>query len=76
MKYVAYATKSSQPDLDELKKVFGERPGGYRVDPYYFRTGIGNKAYYWDEYSKKWRLLKFGDEFEFDHDGIMVKTND
>lgn len=71
-------------ETDKLDKInikrmidhFGKRPGGYRVDPNYFRAGIGNKAYWWDDYKRKWTKLNFGDEFDFDENGIMVKVSD
>lgn len=46
----------------ELQKWLGLREGGTKyIDPYYVRKGMGNKAYCWDDFSKKWRILSPGD---------------
>lgn len=47
----------------EIQEWLGKREGGkYHVDPYYIKRGIGGqKAYLWDSYSKKWKLLHIGD---------------
>lgn len=55
----------------EIQTWLGERPGGYRVDPFYIRSGIGSKAYCWDDYARKWRLLHTGDVLFKREDGTV-----
>lgn len=62
--------------MRRLQQWAGARPGNYKVDPYYFRFGMAHKPYWWDDYERRWRLLKFGDEFDFDENDIMVRINE
>lgn len=75
IKYQPAHNVGDRANIKGLQKTFGERPGNYSVDRFYFRTGIGNKPYYWDDYERKWKLLKDGMEFELDDDGIMVRVD-
>lgn len=45
----------------QIQTTLGPRPGGYRVDTYYLRYGMGRKPYFWDEELHKWQRLKIGD---------------
>jgi hypothetical protein len=58
----------------QIKEALGKRPGGYRVDPDYLRQGIAQKPYFWDQYYKKWQMIRIGDSFFMDEDGIPRKT--
>lgn len=60
-------------NIHRIQQELGERPGGYRVDPYYIRYGIAHKPYFWDAVEKKWLLINLGDSF-FLEDGIPRKT--
>lgn len=61
-------------NLQEISKAYGPRPGEYTVDPNYVRTGMANKPYFWDAYRKKWELIRLGDTFFMDEDGVPRKT--
>lgn len=76
VRYESSHVEDRQANLKRLQEKFGARPGNYRVDPWYFRFGIANKPYWWDDYDRRWRMLKFGDEFDWDENGIMIKVND
>lgn len=63
-------------NLYELQQKFGERPGGYRVDPYYFRQGASkDKALFWNHYNKKWERVKPHEKFDLDMEGIVVRVD-
>lgn len=49
-------------DFRRIQQWVGYRPGEYAIDPYYIRRGFGNKCYFWEDDSKKWRLLHNGDK--------------
>ena len=55
-----------------IQEFLGKRPGDYKVDPYYLRTAMGGKPYFWDYYRKVWIAIRRGDKFYFDNDGIPV----
>lgn len=57
----------------EIQEFFGKRPGDYRIDPYYLRTGMGSKPYFYDARRKKWSAIRRGDKFYFDSDGIPTQ---
>lgn len=59
-----------------LQDFLGKRPGNYRVDPFYIRTGIAGKPYLWDDYNRRWVMVRKGDVFGFDDHGIAVKVVD
>lgn len=59
-----------------LQDFLGKRPGNYRVDPFYIRTGIAGKPYLWDDYNRRWVMLRKGDVVGFDADGIPTKVVD
>jgi hypothetical protein len=61
-------------NLFKIEEEFGLRPGGYRVDPNYVRRGIAGKPYFWNNYTKKWTLIRLGDSFFRDDEGIPCKT--
>lgn len=57
-----------------IQRILGERPGGYRIDKFYLRRGLGQKPYFWDEYNNKWLRLHMGDLIWINEEGIPVKT--
>lgn len=62
-----------EASIKKLQEFLGKRPGGYRIDPFYIRTGIAHKPYFWDDYNRKWVMVKVGDKFYFDDEGIAVR---
>lgn len=76
MRYYASTEQGNRADIKRLQEHFGERPGGYSVDKYYFRTSIGNKPLYWEVETNTWKLLKNGMEFDFNEDGLVVRIDD
>ena len=66
-------TYDGENALKKLQEFLGKRPGGYRIDPYYVRTGIAHKPYFWDDYNRKWVMIKIGDTFKFDDYGIAIR---
>lgn len=61
-------------NLHKIRRELGKRPGNYRVDPDYVRDGIAHKPYFWDAYNKKWHMVRIGDSFFLDEEGIPRKT--
>lgn len=59
----------------KLQEFLGKRPGNYRIDPFYVRQGMAHKPYFWDDYNRKWVLIKLGDRFRIDEYGIAVKVD-
>lgn len=70
------APGDARTNIETLMAKFGNRPGDYSIDPYWFRRGMGNKPYVWDNKNKKWRLIRIGDEFDWDDEGNVVKIGD
>lgn len=60
-------------NFSKIQQELGERPGGYRVDPYYLRRGIAQKPYFWDALRKKWVIVRLGDSFYMENN-IPRKT--
>lgn len=71
--YIGDGTRGS--NFVQIQQWLGKRPGDYRLDPYYLRHSMGNKPYFWDAIKKKWKMVKLGDKFYFDNDGIPVKES-
>jgi hypothetical protein len=61
-------------NLSKIRNALGPRPGEYKVDPDYIRTGIAQRPYFWDAYRKKWEMVRLGDSFFHDDQGIARKT--
>lgn len=57
-----------------IQKFLGERPGGYRIDPYYLRKGMADKPYFWDAEKKKWISVRVGDRFYVNELGEAVRV--
>ena len=64
----------SKENYHKLKRLLGNRPGGYRLDPDYLRTGIGDKPYFWNSEKKKWELVRLGDILTIHEDGSVTRT--
>lgn len=56
-----------------LQEWLGERPGNYFVDKFYLRRGHSHKPYFWNPETKKWELIRIGDRFYIDEDGLPVR---
>jgi hypothetical protein len=54
-----------------IQKVLGKRPGNYHTDPYYLRTGMADKPYFWDAKRKVWKMVRLGDLFIINDDGTI-----
>jgi hypothetical protein len=54
-----------------IQKALGKRPGNYHLDPYYLRTGMGDKPYFWDAERKRWKMVRLGDLFVINEDGSI-----
>lgn len=53
-------------NFSQIQRHLGPRPGGYRVDVFYLRRGIGNKPYFWNDFTSKWQRVQLGDVFFWD----------
>lgn len=60
-------------NFDSIQQNLGERPGGYRVDPFYLRKGMANKPYFWNDETKKWERVRLGDMFRVTEEGKVVR---
>lgn len=63
----------SRENFHKLKALLGPRPGGYRLDPDYLRTGMGDKPYFWNSETKKWEGLRLGDVLVIEDDGSVTR---
>lgn len=54
-----------------IQQVLGKRPGNKYVDPYYLRTGLADKPYFWNNERKRWELVSLGDLFIINDDGSV-----
>lgn len=58
----------------KIQRVLGERPGDYHTDPFYLRTGIADKPYFWNADRRKWEMVRLGDVFTLHDDGSVTRT--
>lgn len=58
----------------KVQKLLGKRPGDKILDPYYLRTGIGDRPYFWNDVTKKWERVSLGDLFTIHEDGSVTRT--
>lgn len=63
----------SKEGYHHIQQVLGKRPGDYRMDPYYLRKGMADKPYFWNYLTKKWELLRLGDVFIIDDEGLVTR---
>lgn len=58
----------------KLQQLLGKRPGDKILDPYYIRTGIADRPYFWNDERKKWERMSLGDLFTIHDDGSVTRT--
>lgn len=56
-----------------LQKVLGERPGEYRLDPFYLRKALADKPMFWNYEKKIWERVSLGDVFVIDDEGFVTR---
>jgi hypothetical protein len=54
-----------------IQQVLGKRPGDKYVDPYYLRTSVMDKPYFWNADRGRWELVSLGDLFIINDDGSV-----
>ena len=64
----------SKERFKHQQELLGKRPGDYRLDPYYLRTGIADKPYFWNDSTRKWERVSLGDLFTVHDDGTVTRT--
>lgn len=67
MKELLYSRES----YHTIQQVLGKRPGNKHVDPYYLRTSMADKPYFWNHERKRWELVSLGDLFIINDDGSV-----
>jgi hypothetical protein len=58
----------------KVQKLLGKRPGDKILDPFYIRTGIGDRPYFWNDETKKWERMSLGDVLTIHDDGSVTRT--
>jgi hypothetical protein len=61
----------SKENFTTIQKFLGKRPGDKYVDPYYLRTSLADKPYFWNDTRKRWELVSLGDLFILNDDGSV-----
>lgn len=58
----------------KIRKLLGKRPGDFILDPYYLRTGMADKPYFWNVDTRRWEMVRLGDVFTIHEDGSVTRT--
>ncbi len=64
----------SSENFKVIQQVLGKRPGNKHVDPYYLRTSMADKPYFWNDTRKRWERVSLGDLFIINDDGSVDRV--